>query len=65
MAEAEKKQLQCCEPEFFIYIAVSLLLVVFAGMMSGLTLGLMSMSIVDLEVTAKSGKPRDRLHACL
>nr|GLL38973.1 DUF21 domain-containing protein At2g14520-like isoform X1 [Ipomoea trifida] len=63
MAEAEKKQLQCCEPEFFIYIAVSLLLVVFAGMMSGLTLGLMSMSIVDLEVTAKSGKPRDRLHA--
>ncbi|XP_019195589.1 PREDICTED: DUF21 domain-containing protein At2g14520-like isoform X2 [Ipomoea nil] len=64
MAAAEKKQpLQCCEPEFFIYIAVSVVLVVFAGMMSGLTLGLMSMSIVDLEVTAKSGKPRDRLHA--
>ncbi|CAL5366633.1 unnamed protein product [Camellia sinensis] len=33
-------------------------------MMSGLTLGLMSMSVVDLEVLAKSGTPKDRLHAC-
>lgn len=31
--------------------------------MSGLTLGLMSMSLVDLEVLAKSGTPRDRKHA--
>jgi metal transporter CNNM len=31
--------------------------------MSGLTLGLMSMSLVDLEVLAKSGTPRDRIHA--
>ena len=35
----------------------------FAGMMSGLTLGLMSMSLVDLEVLAKSGTPKDRKHA--
>ncbi|KAF5188512.1 hypothetical protein FRX31_021900 [Thalictrum thalictroides] len=32
-------------------------------MMSGLTLGLMSLSIVDLEVLAKSGTPKDREHA--
>jgi hypothetical protein len=31
--------------------------------MSGLTLGLMSMSLVDLEVLAKSGTPNDRKHA--
>ncbi|KDP32119.1 hypothetical protein JCGZ_12580 [Jatropha curcas] len=31
--------------------------------MSGLTLGLMSMSLVDLEVLAKSGTPSDRKHA--
>ncbi|KAL4615098.1 hypothetical protein ACB092_07G100000 [Castanea dentata] len=53
----------CCGPEFFIHILIIVLLVMFAGMMSGLTLGLMSMSLVDLEVLAKSGTPRDRLHA--
>ncbi|THG19855.1 hypothetical protein TEA_020951 [Camellia sinensis var. sinensis] len=31
--------------------------------MSGLTLGFMSMSLVDLEVLAKSGTPKDRKHA--
>ena len=31
--------------------------------MSGLTLGLMSMSLVDLKVLAKSGTPNDRKHA--
>lgn len=35
----------------------------FAGLMSGLTLGLMSLSLVDLEVLAKSGTPKDKLHA--
>ncbi|KAI3726386.1 hypothetical protein L1987_66183 [Smallanthus sonchifolius] len=39
------------------------MIVLFAGMMSGLTLGLMSMSLVDLEVLAASGKPVDRLRA--
>ena len=39
------------------------LLVLFAGMMSGLTLGLMSLSLVDLEVLAKFGTPFDRKHA--
>lgn len=57
-------QYQCCEMAFFIRIAMIILLVLFAGMMSGLTLGLMSMSLVDLEVLAKSGTPTDRKHAC-
>ncbi|XP_061370114.1 DUF21 domain-containing protein At2g14520-like [Gastrolobium bilobum] len=54
---------KCCGTEFFIHIMIIVLLVIFAGMMSGLTLGLMSLSLVDLEVLAKSGTPQDRKHA--
>ncbi|KAL8097347.1 DUF21 domain-containing protein At2g14520-like [Apium graveolens] len=54
---------RCCETNFFIHIAIIVFLVCFAGLMSGLTLGLMSMSLVDLEVLAKSGTPTDRKHA--
>ncbi|GAB4853389.1 DUF21 domain-containing protein At2g14520 [Ancistrocladus abbreviatus] len=53
----------CCETKFFVNIVVIVLLVLFAGLMSGLTLGLMSMSLVDLEVLSKSGTPKDRKHA--
>ncbi|KAK4424281.1 DUF21 domain-containing protein [Sesamum alatum] len=53
----------CCEAEFFIHIAVIVFLVTFAGLMSGLTLGLMSLSLVDLEVLAKSGTPKDKQYA--
>ncbi|KAL3515412.1 hypothetical protein ACH5RR_022314 [Cinchona calisaya] len=54
---------RCCETGFFIHILIIFGLVCFAGMMSGLTLGLMSLSLVDLEVLAKSGTPKDRKHA--
>lgn len=54
---------KCCEADFFISLVVVVLLVLFAGLMSGLTLGLMSLSLVDLEVLAKSGTPKDRKHA--
>ncbi|PRQ22158.1 putative gliding motility-associated protein GldE [Rosa chinensis] len=53
----------CCSSGFFIHILVIVFLVCFAGLMSGLTLGLMSLSLVDLEVLAKSGKPSSRKHA--
>ncbi|KAJ8764714.1 hypothetical protein K2173_009099 [Erythroxylum novogranatense] len=53
----------CCSPGFFIHIVVVVFLVLFAGLMSGLTLGLMSMSLVDLEVLARSGTPKDRKYA--
>ncbi|CAI0453466.1 unnamed protein product [Linum tenue] len=53
----------CCSSEFFIHILIIVMLVLFAGMMSGLTLGLMSLSLVDLEVLAKSGTPQDRKYA--
>ncbi|KAH7575484.1 hypothetical protein ACOSP7_004884 [Xanthoceras sorbifolium] len=53
----------CCSSDFFLHILIIVFLVLFAGLMSGLTLGLMSMSLVDLEVLAKSGTPNDRKHA--
>ncbi|GJR55394.1 DUF21 domain-containing protein-like protein, partial [Tanacetum coccineum] len=53
------------ETEFFVHIGIIVLLVLFAGLMSGLTLGLMSMSLVDLEVLAKSGTPNDRKYAVI
>ncbi|KAK4490323.1 hypothetical protein RD792_000993 [Penstemon davidsonii] len=53
----------CCETKFFLYIAIVIGLVTFAGLMAGLTLGLMSLGLVDLEVLSKSGRPQDRKHA--
>ncbi|XP_024979254.1 DUF21 domain-containing protein At2g14520-like [Cynara cardunculus var. scolymus] len=56
-------QYECCGTGFFLHIGIVAFLVLFAGLMSGLTLGLMSMSLVDLEVLAKSGTPKDRKYA--
>ncbi|KAE8647526.1 hypothetical protein Csa_004030 [Cucumis sativus] len=53
----------CCTTGFFSRIGIVIFLVLFAGLMSGLTLGLMSMSLVEIEVLAKSGKPSDRKYA--
>ncbi|KAL8117825.1 hypothetical protein AgCh_015650 [Apium graveolens] len=67
IVETEKeihKYYHCCGPHFFLYITLITMFVTFAGMTSGLTLGLMSMSQVDLEVIRKSGKRRDRFRAC-
>ncbi|KAK0596106.1 hypothetical protein LWI29_012894 [Acer saccharum] len=53
----------CCEPMFWVYLIICVALVSFAGLMSGLTLGLMSLSLVDLEVLMKAGSPQDRKNA--
>ncbi|EEF49046.1 conserved hypothetical protein [Ricinus communis] len=53
----------CCEPMFWTYLIICIALVCFAGLMSGLTLGLMSLSLVDLEVLIKAGQPQERKHA--
>ncbi|XP_050944758.1 DUF21 domain-containing protein At4g33700-like isoform X1 [Cucumis melo] len=58
-----KVEYSCCTTGFFSRIGIVIFLVLFAGLMSGLTLGLMSMSLVEIEVLAKSGKPSDRKHA--
>ncbi|BBN15517.1 metal transporter CNNM [Marchantia polymorpha subsp. ruderalis] len=53
----------CCGVSFWLYIMIIVGLVLFAGLMSGLTLGLMSLGLVDLEVLMRSGTPADRKHA--
>ncbi|KAA3476374.1 DUF21 domain-containing protein isoform X2 [Gossypium australe] len=53
----------CCGVEFSLYLLIIVGLVCFAGLMAGLTLGLMSLGLVDLEVLIKSGRPQDRIHA--
>lgn len=54
----------CCETTFFVYVLIIIGLVVFAGLMAGLTLGLMSLGLVDLEVLSTSGRTEDRINAC-
>lgn len=48
---------------WWIYCSISILLVLFAGIMSGLTLGLMSLSLMDLEVLQRSGTDVEKKRA--
>lgn len=48
---------------WLIYAGVSCFLVLFAGIMSGLTLGLMSIGLVDLEVLQQGGTPTEKKQA--
>ncbi|KAI3835752.1 hypothetical protein MKW92_033215 [Papaver armeniacum] len=49
--------------KWYTYIGISCLLVVFAGIMSGLTLGLMSLGLVDLQILQSSGTPSEKKQA--
>ncbi|KAL3749203.1 hypothetical protein ACJRO7_010318 [Eucalyptus globulus] len=48
---------------FFVYVGLSCFLVLFAGIMSGLTLGLMSLGRVDLEILQRSGTNAEKKQA--
>lgn len=48
---------------WFIYAGISCFLVIFAGIMSGLTLGLMSLGLVDLEILQRSGSSSEKKQA--
>ncbi|CAL1396944.1 unnamed protein product [Linum trigynum] len=48
---------------WFVYAGISCFLVIFAGLMSGLTLGLMSLSLVDLEILQRSGTAAEKKQA--
>ncbi|KAL7144631.1 hypothetical protein ABFS83_07G025400 [Erythranthe nasuta] len=48
---------------WFVYAGISCALVLFAGIMSGLTLGLMSLGLVDLEILQRSGTPSEKKQA--
>ncbi|XP_047317269.1 DUF21 domain-containing protein At4g14240-like [Impatiens glandulifera] len=48
---------------FFVYAGISCVLVLFAGIMSGLTLGLMSLGLVELEILQRSGTTTEKKQA--
>ncbi|KAL8515380.1 hypothetical protein ACS0TY_014183 [Phlomoides rotata] len=48
---------------WYMYAGLSCFLVLFAGIMSGLTLGLMSLGQVDLEILRRSGSPSEKKQA--
>ncbi|KAA3471105.1 DUF21 domain-containing protein [Gossypium australe] len=51
--------------EWSVFAGVSCLLVLFAGIMSGLTLGLMSLGLVDLEILQRSGTITEKKQAAV
>ncbi|KAF3972626.1 hypothetical protein CMV_003887 [Castanea mollissima] len=53
----------CCALEFWVFLIICVSLVLFAGITSGLALGLLSFSQVELEVFTKAGRPRDQKYA--
>ncbi|KAK8960881.1 DUF21 domain-containing protein [Platanthera guangdongensis] len=48
---------------WFTHAGISCFLVLFAGIMSGLTLGLMSLGLVELEILQRSGTPTEKKQA--
>ena len=50
---------------FALYISISVVLVCMAGLMSGLTLGLMSMDSVELEVLRRTGTSEEKRYAAI
>ncbi|XP_050219291.1 DUF21 domain-containing protein At4g14240 [Mercurialis annua] len=48
---------------WFVYAGISCFLVLFAGIMSGLTLGLMSLGLVELEILQRSGTSSEKKQA--
>ncbi|XP_076912939.1 DUF21 domain-containing protein At4g14240-like [Bidens hawaiensis] len=51
----DSNDIEFANPMWFVYAGVSCFLVLFAGIMSGLTLGLMSLGLVELEILHRSG----------
>uniref|UniRef100_A0A804Q1A7 CNNM transmembrane domain-containing protein n=1 Tax=Zea mays TaxID=4577 RepID=A0A804Q1A7_MAIZE len=49
--------------EWWAYAGISFFLVLFAGIMSGLTLGLMSLGLVELEILQRSGTDAEKAQA--
>lgn len=48
---------------FWIYAGIYVVLVLFAGVASGLTMGLLSLDMTSLRVLEKGGKPKERKYA--
>lgn len=50
-------------PMFWVYLGMYIFLMLFAGLMSGLTMGLLSLGSTQLEILEKAGKPIEKKYA--
>ncbi|GFP97847.1 putative duf21 domain-containing protein at1g03270 [Phtheirospermum japonicum] len=62
---ADSNDIEFGNPWWFVYASVSCFLVLFAGIMSGLTLGLMSLGLVELEILQRSGTAVEKKQAAI
>ena len=60
---SESEEITMFSAGWWLCCAISIFLVAFAGIMSGLTLGLMSMSPVDLDVLKSGGTAKEKAQA--
>lgn len=60
---ADSEDIEFGNPWWFVYASISCFLVLFAGIMSGLTLGLMSLGLVELEILQRSGTSTEKKQA--
>ncbi|KAL3531365.1 hypothetical protein ACH5RR_010687 [Cinchona calisaya] len=61
----DSQDIEFGNPWWFVYAGISCFLVLFAGIMSGLTLGLMSLGLVELEILQRSGTPTEKIQAAI
>ncbi|CAA2935118.1 DUF21 domain-containing At4g14240 [Olea europaea subsp. europaea] len=61
----DSEDIEFGNPWWFVYAGVSCFLVIFAGIMSGLTLGLMSLGLVELEILKRSGTSTEKKQAAI
>ncbi|XP_010522701.1 PREDICTED: putative DUF21 domain-containing protein At1g03270 isoform X2 [Tarenaya hassleriana] len=59
----EADDIEFGSPWWFVFVGISCILVLFAGIMSGLTLGLMSLGLVELEILQRSGSSTEKKQA--
>ncbi|XP_022868076.1 DUF21 domain-containing protein At4g14240-like isoform X3 [Olea europaea var. sylvestris] len=61
----DSQDIEFGNPWWFVYAGISCFLVIFAGIMSGLTLGLMSLGLVELEILKRSGTSTEKKQAAI
>ncbi|KAM0054783.1 hypothetical protein Hdeb2414_s0006g00198701 [Helianthus debilis subsp. tardiflorus] len=59
----DENDIEFGNPMWFVYDRVSCVFVLFAGFMFGLTLGLISLGLVELEILHQSGSNREKKQA--
>uniref|UniRef100_A0A7S0E099 CNNM transmembrane domain-containing protein n=1 Tax=Hanusia phi TaxID=3032 RepID=A0A7S0E099_9CRYP len=59
----EPEHVECCSPAFWMYIMLCVFLVLFAAIMAGLTMALMSLDAMNIAIIEASGTDNERKYA--